>query len=284
MRVALVTCAAYPDLTESDALLADALRRRNHRVVALPWNGETGRPELTDVAVLRSNWDYHDDLDRFLAWLVDVELAGTRVLNDPELVRWNFDKRYLVELAAKGIAVPRMVDAPTSVESLESWFAETGCSTAVRKPAWGASGHLVDILRAGESRSTDVLGVEAQDGRPFLVQEFVDSISDGEHALVFFAGLLSHSFIRLPSPREFRVNSQYGGRVEATTAAPELVHFAQRVLEALPSRPTYARVDVVATAAGPVLMEVELNEPSLCLNLAEDSADRFATAICDVAQ
>ncbi len=149
MRVGLVTCAAYPDLTKSDGLLADALRRRDHQVVVLPWNGEAGLAELADVAVLRSNWDYHDDLDRFLAWLVDVEGAGTRVLNDPELVRWNLDKRYLIGLAAKGIAVPRMVDAPTDVESLESWFVETGCSTVVRRPGGGASGPVVGVLRAG---------------------------------------------------------------------------------------------------------------------------------------
>lgn len=277
-----MTCIAYPELSTSDSLLAEALCELGHEVVPMPWNADPSPAGPFDVAVLRSNWDYHDDVNGFLAWLVDTEHGGTRVVNDAELVRWNVDKRYLADLSAQGIAVPRTIDAPVDVDSLEAWFAQTGISTAVRKPAWGASGHLVEMLRAGDPRSAEVLALEDVDGRPFLVQEFVAEISHGEHALVFFDGALSHAFLRLPPQGEFRVNTKYGGQVEPTTAAPELVSFAQQVLAALPSQPTYARVDVVMTAAGPVLMEIELNEPSLALHLADGSAQRFAQAIGNV--
>jgi hypothetical protein len=44
--------------------------------------------------------------------------------------------------------------------------------------------------------------------------------------------------------------------------------------------PLYARVDVVRGSAGvPVLMELELAEPSLYLHTGTDAATRFASAV-----
>jgi len=41
----------------------------------------------------------------------------------------------------------------------------------------------------------------------------------------------------------------------------------------------YARVDLLPSAAGPVVVELELTEPSLFLGYALGAADRFAAAI-----
>ncbi len=43
--------------------------------------------------------------------------------------------------------------------------------------------------------------------------------------------------------------------------------------------PLYARVDLLPTADGPVIIELELTEPSLFLEHDSASADRFAAAI-----
>jgi hypothetical protein len=58
---------------------------------------------------------------------------------------------------------------------------------------------------------------------------------------------------------------------------------AEQVLAAVPGGPErllYARVDLVPGADGnPVLLELELTEPSLYLGYAAGAADRFAAAI-----
>jgi hypothetical protein len=41
----------------------------------------------------------------------------------------------------------------------------------------------------------------------------------------------------------------------------------------------YARVDLLPTPDGPVVVEVELTEPSLFLQHADGAADRFAVAV-----
>jgi hypothetical protein len=65
----------------------------------------------------------------------------------------------------------------------------------------------------------------------------------------------------------------------ADLAAP-VVEEMTAVLELLPERPLYARIDGLLRGGREfVLMEVEVNEPGLGLDLAPGSADRFADAL-----
>jgi hypothetical protein len=67
------------------------------------------------------------------------------------------------------------------------------------------------------------------------------------------------------------------------TPSPAELAAAQRVLAAVPGgadRLLYARVDLIPGADGePVLIELELTEPSLFLLHAEGAAERLAAAI-----
>ena len=59
--------------------------------------------------ILRATWDYIDRLDEFLAWTARVR----NLLNAPEVVAWNTDKRYLADLADAGVpTVPSRFFAP----------------------------------------------------------------------------------------------------------------------------------------------------------------------------
>ena len=55
--------------------------------------------------------------------------------------------------------------------------------------------------------------------------------------------------------------------------------FGARVLDAIPVPWTFARVDVVDTRPGPVLMELELIEPDLFFTCGSDGARRLAEAL-----
>ena len=52
-----------------------------------------------------------------------------------------------------------------------------------------------------------------------------------------------------------------------------------RRIEAQLDRPAYARVDLVPTQAGPLLMELELIEPSLFFRMYPESAQRLADTV-----
>jgi glutathione synthase/RimK-type ligase-like ATP-grasp enzyme len=128
-------------------------------------------------------------------------------------------------------------------------------------------------------------------GRPVLVQPYVGGVDhEGETGLVFVGDELSHAFRKGPilRPGAGFVEGLY--REEAITprvATAEQRAVADAVLDAVGaiapgwSRTDllYARVDLVPGPAGPMLMELELVEPSLFLETDPASAARVAAAI-----
>src|SRR5262249_15507373 len=157
-------------------------------------------------------------------------------------------------LADKGVRIPRTVEAAADPASVAAALRALGIDEGVIKPLIGASGFGVERVRRGEE--TDALtraSVRKKLDR-ILVQEFVQSIDAGEQAGVFFDGVFSHGLRRTAAPGEFRINTQYGGRMEATRLAPDIVDQMQTVLRLLSERPLYARVDGVQQRRDFVLM------------------------------
>jgi len=227
--------------------------------------------------VIRSTWDYHQALDDYRAWL--DRLDAPRTFNVPELVRWNLEKSYLTELAARGAPVPASVIVDGDAAMLSDALERMALREAVIKPTVGASG--VGVERVSRGHEADALRrLRALTRSPrLLVQEFIPEVAAGEIAGVFFGGTFSHGLRRVPGPGEFRVNSQYGGRMEAAALEDATIVAMTRVLNMLPSEPLYARIDGVPRDGRFVLMEVEVNEPGLGLHLAPGAGDRFAEAL-----
>jgi hypothetical protein len=96
--VGLVTCEALPTLFDDDRLLVDALTSLGVRAEPLVWS----RPDIDwkafDALVMRSPWDYFERVAEFQPWLQARIAEGARLHNPAEVLRWNFDKRYLQDL------------------------------------------------------------------------------------------------------------------------------------------------------------------------------------------
>jgi glutathione synthase/RimK-type ligase-like ATP-grasp enzyme len=276
----LATCRAKPALTAGDGLLADALRRLGAGVVAVPWDGiDPERPE--GIVCLRSTWDYHLRWDEFRQWVRGFGRRG-RLWNPAETVLWNADKRYLRDLAAAGIALPRTRwfdpgERPDVAAVLEEW----GLPRAVLKPRVSATAFGTHVASADSRLSEEEWAVLERAG--CLLQAFVPEIqSRGEVSLVFLGGSFSHAVLKRPVEGDFRVQSDFGGTVETATPTPSAVAFGQAALSASARPWIYARVDLVETDGGPVLMELELIEPYLFLTPA--AATRLAEALVAAAE
>jgi O-ureido-D-serine cyclo-ligase len=127
-------------------------------------------------------------------------------------------------------------------------------------------------------------------GRDVLVQPYVAGIDDdGETGVVYIDGVLSHGLRKGPMLErgERQVEGLFavedmGGR-QPTLLQAEVAEAALRVATAVAgtSEPLlYARVDLVPDADGdPMVLELELTEPSLFHAYAPGSAERFAAAI-----
>jgi len=112
-----------------------------------------------------------------------------------------------------------------------------------------------------------------------LVQEFIGAVrTSGQISFIFFDGIFSHAAQLIPRAGEFRINSAFQPEKRAYIPAPGELAQASSVLEKLPERPLYARIDGIFDGPDFVLLEAEVNEPGLFLDLDPQAAMRFAAA------
>ena len=271
--IVLATSADEPDLTTSDALYAEALRRHGFSVVGAPWNGPAAAFDDAAAVVIRSTWGYYRTPEAFRLW-TEAMAAATRLFNPIELVRWNLRKEYVGDLAAAGVRVPGTHIVARDLAAIDRVFDETGWSRAVVKPVTGASGHAVELL----TRGTVAAALPRLAGDAVLVQEFLPEIAEGEVSLVYFDGAFSHAIRKRPPAGEFRVNSRFGATRAAERPSPAVVEQGAAALRPLPALPLYARVDGVVRGETLIVIEVEVLEPALFLEFDPASAERFAEA------
>jgi glutathione synthase/RimK-type ligase-like ATP-grasp enzyme len=127
-------------------------------------------------------------------------------------------------------------------------------------------------------------------GRTAMVQPYLDSVDDlGETAMLFIGGRFSHAVRKGPllrrgeGVRQDRDSRGDLGRAHATAAQREVadaVFAAITTLVPEAATPLYARIDLVHDGAGrPVVLELELTEPSLFLPQAPEAAVALARAV-----
>jgi glutathione synthase/RimK-type ligase-like ATP-grasp enzyme len=281
-RICFVTCRRWPQISESDRVAQRALEARGAVVEGRPWDEPAAEFDGFDAVVLRSNWEYHLDPDRFRAWLDGLERTGARIWNAPDLVRWNLSKRYLLALHAAGVpTVPAvLLDAGGRPDDIAALMARHGWPRAVIKPEYGASSHDTRLITAATARDAAAALERGTLRGPTLIQPFVEEIvTRGEWSLIFIDSVFTHAVLKRPAAGDFRVQPRLGGRVESGRPPHDVLAAAQTVMVALPHPPLYARIDGVETRDGFRIMEVEVNEPSLFFTHAPQAAERLADAI-----
>lgn len=279
-RLAWVTTEPARGTDEDEAPALAALARLGVGVDVLNWDDPRVEWSSYDRAVLRSPWDYQHRLPEFLGWLESASEL-TELVNPLEMIRWNLDKRYLGELHAAGIAI-----TPTA-------FAQPGEDPTfpegdfVVKPAIGAGSR--DAASYGPEQHVlahaHVARLHAA-GLTVLVQPQLASVAElGEWPLVFFGGRFSHAASkRVNLPRGSSITEFFAPEENAPhVATSEQIELAQGVVDAVGQRfgtPTYARVDLVQADDGsPLVLELELIEPSLFIPWADGAANRLAEAL-----
>jgi glutathione synthase/RimK-type ligase-like ATP-grasp enzyme len=281
-RVALVTCSELTDLDPDDRLLLAPLAAAGVSADAVVWDDPAVDWAAYDLAVIRSTWDYPPRREEFVAWVAGVP----RLANPADVVAWNTDKRYLAELAARGIAV-----VPTTwVEPGSAWVPPAAAKVVI-KPVVGVGGlgsGVYDLADPAQRRlAVDHVRRLQTAGRYAMVQPYLSAVdSHGETSVLFVAGRYSHAIRKgaILSGPDAEVEGLYRAEsisAREPTAAERAV--AEAALAALPfpaAELLYARVDLIPGPDGaPLLLELELTEPSMFVGTAPGLADRFAAAI-----
>jgi len=295
LRIALVTAREALELDEDMPPLQAALAEAGVAVDVPCWDDPDVEWSCYDAALLRSTWDYVDRIDEFLAWC-DRCARHTQLLNPPDVVRWNTDKHYLTHLARADVPVvpTRFVDPEMDpATELESFLAggPEACTAGrtpafdefVVKPAIGAGSR--DAARYARKESSQALRhvqrlIDAR--RSVLLQPYLARVdAQGETAVLYLGGAPSHAIRKGPllrrgaglveglfAPEDIRPREADPGELAVAAAAYAAIPFAA---------PAYARIDLIRDDRGaPVVLELELTEPSLFLAHAQGAAERLA--------
>lgn len=279
--VTFATCADLPDGDEDAPGLGRALTDLGVEPRWQVWN-DPAAVWTPGLVVVRSTWDYTQSPQRFLDWSRSVPLLA----NPAEVIAWNSDKVYLLELERAGIPI-----VPTAAVRPGDGLPAASAAEFVVKPSVGAgsrgAGRFAGDDVAGAAEHVDRLHA---DGLTALVQPYLADVDElGETALIYFAGEFSHAIGKgamLPAGTVHPARSHalyVEERIEARTPSTEELAVGSTVLAMVRERfgtdLLYTRVDLLPGPDGPLLGELELIEPSLFLNHAPGAAQRFAAAI-----
>ena len=199
--IVLATAADQPDITASDMLYADALRRRGFEVSGAAWNGPRA---AFDGAwrVLRSTWGYYRAPSvapgREGRGVVDAAVQSDRpgALEPAQgLCRQARDGRH-----------PHARNAHRAVKRLISRIRRDGLAARRREAGNRRRRPFVEAA----VRDTVADAVPRLAAGDVLVQEFLPEIAEGELSMVYFDGVFSHAIRKRPPEGEFRSNSRYG--------------------------------------------------------------------------
>jgi glutathione synthase/RimK-type ligase-like ATP-grasp enzyme len=260
---------------------AQALTRAGVAHELVPWDAARDWSAF-DAVVVRSTWDYTTQVAEFLEVLSGIEEV-TPVWNPVPVLRWNVDKRYLADLEAQGVAVvPTLYVAPDESPDLaivtmplplvvKPVVSAGAKNTARHDTTASATHHAHSLLAAGHT---------------VMVQPYLQRVnSEGETGLVYLQGAFSHAFTKasiLAGADGQPWTTSDGLVVERITprdATPEQLAVGDQVVQYVQRRFStllYARVDLLPSDEGPVVLEVELVEPNLFLSISPGAADRFA--------
>ena len=277
-RLAIASSRQFPSVHPDDAHLVATLERLGVQATVCVWNDPQVEWTAFDAVLIRTIWDYFEHYAAFRGWLDMLDRLDVITINDTKTLRWNSDKRYLLDLEREGVPIiPTHVAHGGSLQHALSSMSER--DVVIKPTVSGGAWHTV------RGKTGTPACQQAIDALPkhldYLVQPFVPEIaSEGEWSLMFFDNTFSHAVLKRPTAGDYRVQEQHGGRTAPATPDDSIVHAAGKTLLATAAlgyrNLAYARVDGVMVNGQFLVMELEVIEPSLFLTGNPDAAERFA--------
>lgn len=261
-----------------DELAVPPLGELGWDVQTISWRDKTVDWNDFEIVVIRTPWDYQREPDAFLEVLGKIDASRARLENDKSIVEWNLNKTYLRDLENKGVNIVPTIwkEKGITQTDVQDWLAHFDTPEVVIKPTVSATAEFTYRLSGFDPELTDIFV-----NREYIVQPFMPNIvSEGEFSLFYFDGEYSHTILKTPKPRDFRVQEEHGGIITAVAPSAKLLETAREVFEFISPVPLYARVDFVRDARDNfAVMELELIEPALYFRMDDGSPARFAKAL-----
>ena len=100
-RMAFLSMDNLQGFVSDDELAIEPLRKLGWSVQTISWRRPCDWNNF-DMVVLRTTWDYQNDLESFLKVLEQIDASNAMLQNDLDLIKWNIRKTYLYDLEKEG--------------------------------------------------------------------------------------------------------------------------------------------------------------------------------------
>ncbi len=290
MKIALVTCDALGDydngVENEDERLIRYLSHKGNEIVPQSWTDASVDWKSYDFLLVKSPWDYFDKPIAFSEWLHEMESQGIVMFNSATTIRWNANKMYMQEIADAGFpVVPFQMLPKNSHFEAKVFFELFNTKTLIFKPLVGGGAKNTFKISPENKGVTEENANELLKNEAYLVQPFVSEIvENGEVSLVYFGGKFSHAVQKMPKAGDFRVQHFFGGQILPIAPSGELRQLGERIIQDFAADTLYGRVDLVETATGFQLMELELIEPFLFLFTNPLADDNYYDALLRISR
>jgi len=279
-KCAFLTLDETGDFVIDDEHAIGPLSDLGWKVTTVSWRQTHSDWSDFDIVIIRSTWDYWNDVPAFLETLERIN-RKTLLANRLDLVKWNLAKAYMRDLQQKGIGiVPTLFANSLEVDFYTTYQGRLDTDDIVVKPVVGANGE--DAFRVSKADSPERLQSIAErfHNRDSMIQPFMQNIlNEGEYSLFFFAGEYSHAILKIPAESAFRSQEERGAEIRPVVPQKKLLERAGQAMDTLSPSPLYARIDFVRNEDDFLVMELELIEPSLYLRMDSEAPSRFAASI-----
>lgn len=233
-----------------------------------------------DLVLIRTIWDYYQKVDKFLELLDILDKAEVKVLNPVDIVKWNMDKKYLLELQNEGFDIIPTIFNFGQNDSFEKAL-EKGWKKMILKPMISAGSYHTFVIESDNKQKYDQLIEDYYQNRPFMLQEFIPEISEGEISTITLTNPkspeeeYSYSVTKVPKEGDYRVQFNYGGKYTVGDVDPQIKEISEKITSRFGNRLLYQRLDGLWRNGKFLIMEIELIEPDLYLNLSKTALNKW---------
>lgn len=262
----------FPDLEPENDSLQLALEKAGISYQFENWHTVATTYHLSQlknhILVFRTVWDYPDYLIEFTSFLEKLKKYSIPTINPIEILEWNINKSYLLELQEANLPV-----VPVTFVPKNTTIAPLSYET-VLKPAVG-------LGAIGATRIPPNTNITADTDS--ILTPYRKNITKGELSILVINSQTELIIRKTPSKQDWRVQPQYGGRYNLEEEAPEeAIKVAKDLFKYLSSKFSntyfmYMRIDLILNDEESwEILEFEAIDPSFYGQISTKAVDALS--------
>ena len=271
------------NVVEEDRLVAEAFTKLGWKVTRTYWDDPDFDWTNTRFALFRTTWDYFDRFEEFSKWM-DATASKTCFINSIDLIRWNIDKKYLIELRENGVSIPPTIYIePGYSSTLKELLEGINWKKFILKPAVSGAARHTYLFESAEAENYEAVFSSLVKNEAMLLQEYQEAVvTIGEVALMIMNGKFTHAVLKKAKSGDFRVQDDFGGTVHDYSPDAKMIEWAENIVKLCPQFPFYARVDMIWNNRNEFcLSELEMIEPELWFRKYHHAALELAKGVTE---